>query len=70
MAREFEPGMRMATVGGTVEITGIEPSPDAEAFNLVVDEFHTYFVGDARVLSHDNLPPQPTEAGLPGEAVH
>jgi hypothetical protein len=69
MAREFEPGMRMATIDGTAEVTGIEPAFDAPAYNLVVDEFHTYFVGDDRVLSHDNLPPQPTQGNLPGEAA-
>jgi len=68
-AREFEPGMRMASVGGTVEVTGIEPAGDLPAFNLVVDEFHTYFVGDVLILSHDNLPPQPTRGGLPGAAT-
>jgi hypothetical protein len=67
-AREFEPGMRMASVGGTVEITGIEPAGDAPAYNLVVDEFHTYFVGDTLVLSHDNTPPAAPYRGMPGEA--
>jgi hypothetical protein len=69
MAREFAPGMRMASVAGTVEVTGIEPAGDLKAYNLVVDEFHTYFVGDDLVLSHDNLPPEPTRGDLPGEAA-
>ena len=39
---------------------GSEPEvPDAgpgygSAYNLIVDEFHTFFVGDARILAHDN----------------
>jgi hypothetical protein len=65
-AREFEPGMRMATVAGTVEVTGIEPASNEPAYNLVVDDFHTYFVGDVLVLSHDNRPPEPARGGLPG----
>ncbi|HUT88282.1 MAG TPA: polymorphic toxin-type HINT domain-containing protein [Thermoguttaceae bacterium] len=37
----------------------VEESPDAgpgygSAYNLIVDDFHTFFVGDGRVLAHDN----------------
>ena len=33
------------------------------------DAFHTYFVGDTLVLSHDNTPPEAAHGGLPGDAV-
>jgi hypothetical protein len=32
----------------------------------VVADFHTYFVGEAKILSHDNTIRQPTNAVVPG----
>ena len=42
-----------------MSIAGVGETPPAKAWyelsdNLVVDDFHTYFVGDSRVLVHDN----------------
>jgi hypothetical protein len=31
-----------------------------------VADFHTYFVGDGRILSHDNTPRNPTNSIVPG----
>ena len=31
-----------------------------------VADFHTYFITDRRLLSHDNTPRQPTQSTLPG----
>ena len=36
------------------------------AYNLIVADFDSYFVGDAAILVHDNTPRQPTAAVLPG----
>ncbi|MCA9258405.1 MAG: hypothetical protein KDA61_04350 [Planctomycetales bacterium] len=44
----------------TVELEG------GIAYNLVVDEFHTYFVGESRLLVHDIGCPLPTLAATPG----
>ncbi|MEM8734763.1 MAG: polymorphic toxin-type HINT domain-containing protein [Planctomycetota bacterium] len=38
-------------------------------YNLVVDEFHTYFVGKSRVLSHHVQPRKPAHEKVPGEFV-
>jgi hypothetical protein len=38
----------------------------AETYNLVVADFHTYFVGQERVLTHDVTPRRPTDATVPG----
>ncbi len=38
------------------------------AYNLVVGEYHTYFVGEGRLLVHDNNCPLPTTATIPGAA--
>ena len=39
-----------------------------EAYNLVVHEFATYFVGGPRLLVHDNTARQVTGASVPGLA--
>ena len=44
--------------------TGIE-----ELHNLVVADFHTYFVTDAKILTHDNTIREPTAALVPGLAT-
>ena len=44
----------------------IDPSYNGMAYNLIVADFDSYFVGDAAILVHDNTPRQPTAAVLPG----
>ena len=39
---------------------------EIESFDLIVDEFHTLFVGEAGVLVHDGTAIKPTAAALPG----
>lgn len=65
-ARDLRPGMCFHGADGSREIESVEPADEAEAFNLVVADFHTYFIGDARILSHDNTPRSPTNALVPG----
>lgn len=66
-ARELEPRMRFHSIMGGEEITAVEDAGRKEqAYNLIVADFHTYFAGDARVLSHDNTPRNPTDALVPG----
>lgn len=66
-SRQLEPGMRLHTAQGTVEIQTVAAEPDKEpAYNLIVPDFHTYFVGTDRVLSYDNTPLQPTTCKVPG----
>ena len=66
MAKELEVGQRVRGLGDSFEITAIEELPEDVAYNLVVDDFATYFAGDSRVLLHDNTLPAPTDAVLPG----
>jgi hypothetical protein len=66
-ARELQPGMRFHSVRGSLEVVSVEVSGRAEpAHNLVVADFHTYFAGEGRVLTHDNTPRVPTNALVPG----
>ena len=52
---------------GTTRIMNVNRDDQArEAYNLIVEDFHTYFVGPARVLSFDNSAPLPTLRPVPG----
>jgi hypothetical protein len=66
-ARELGPGQRFHSATGSSEVFSIEDAGRSEkTYNLVVADFHTYFVGDGRILSHDNTPRNPTNSIVPG----
>ncbi|MBN2473622.1 MAG: hypothetical protein JXB62_03360 [Pirellulales bacterium] len=67
-AGRLVPGSRFHGVTGAVGIDAIDPADKQKAYNLVVADFHTYFVGNTRVLSHDNTVRQPTTVAVPGLA--
>lgn len=67
MTRDLKPEMRLHTATGTLAIDELIHNPQAQpTFNLVVDDFHTYFVGPHRVLSYDNTMLKPTLRQVPG----
>ncbi len=66
MAKNLEPGTRLHAACGSVEVTDLEPADGVEAYNLVVDEFHTYFVGKNHLLVHDNSFARPLLNSVPG----
>jgi len=66
MARFLRPGQLLHTLGGAAPIRQIEEDELQQAYNLIVDGFHTYFVGEQGVLVHDNLLREPTTAVVPG----
>ncbi len=59
---------RAHTVTGTAMMEAEDVEEKGDVFNLIVADFHTYFVGKAMVLSHDVLPPNPTDCLVPGLA--
>ncbi len=65
-ARDLKPGQLVHTVTGTVRVDAVEEVPTEPTFNLVVDGFHTYFVGDGKALCHDVSLASPTDAVVPG----
>jgi hypothetical protein len=65
-SRELQPGMVLHGASGPARVTSTEAGEPVETYNLVVADFSTYFVGSAKVLSHDFLTPQPTRAIVPG----
>lgn len=67
MTRELEPGMLLHNATRTTRIVKVtEDVEEQKTFNLIVDGFHTYFVGKDLVLSYDNSDPKPTLRAVPG----
>jgi hypothetical protein len=66
MAKELEKGAKLHGLKGSSETRSTESDGEAEAYNLVVADVDTYFVGDHGLLVHDNTPRSPTRAILPG----
>lgn len=65
--RDLKPGMLLHNASGTSEVRGLdEDARQRETYNLVVDGYHTYFVGEDRVLSYDNTIVKPTLRTVPG----
>jgi len=65
-ARYLRPGMRLHAVTGTQVIEDFEQIGYEATYNLIVADFHTYFVGEGKILSHDNTIREPTIAVVPG----
>jgi hypothetical protein len=70
MAKELKAVDLLHSLGGAVRIEQVEPLPNPDqAFNLVVDGFNTYFVGQQGLLVHDNEFRKPTRSIVPGLAA-
>lgn len=66
MAKELKAGDRLHSLQGSATIDKIEPGDTVEAYNLVVAETNTYFVGEHRVLVHDNVLRRTSNLPVPG----
>jgi hypothetical protein len=66
MAKELKTGDLLHSLGGAARIDKVEPAGEDKAYNLVVDDFNTYFVGQQGLLVHDNEFRKPTRAIVPG----
>lgn len=69
-ARELQTGVPLHCLAGPESINLIEEGPEVETYNLVVADFHTYFVGEGRVLSHDVTERRATHAVVPGLTIN
>jgi hypothetical protein len=70
LLRQIQSGAILHGIDGPAQVSFAEEGSVAETHNLVVDDFHTYVVGEAKVLCHDNTPRQPTSALVPGLLAH
>ena len=64
--RELRDGQPLHTATGMTRVSHVESAAEEKTYNLVVADFHTYFVGRSHILSHDVLPPRPTNKLVPG----
>jgi hypothetical protein len=67
-SRDVKSGMLLHTVDGARHVSFVERASEEPTYNLVVADFNTYFVGQSRVLSHDNTASRPTDNKVPGLA--
>jgi hypothetical protein len=65
-ARDLKPGMVVHGASGSAAVTGNDSGGWVNTFNLVVADNHNYFVGQSRLLTHDNTPRQATSLVAPG----
>jgi hypothetical protein len=65
-ARDLEEGAHLHAVEGAAEVRSVHPTGYEQLHNLVVADFHTYFVTEAKILTHDNTIREPTNALVPG----
>jgi hypothetical protein len=54
MARELKPGDVVRTLGGVATVARVTAAEVQPVYNLEVAEGHSFFVGDASALVHDN----------------
>jgi hypothetical protein len=67
-AGDLKEGTRLHAVEGAAEVRSVHATGEEELHNLVVADFHTYFVTEAKILTHDNTIREPTTALVPGLA--
>ena len=71
MTKQLRAGDRVHSLSGGIPVATIaaletDDLPGSLAYNLIVADFGSYFVGDRGILVHDNTPRRPTAAILPG----
>jgi hypothetical protein len=65
-ARDLKGGMVVHGAEGTSLVKSCEPGIVAPTFNLVVADWHNYFVGESKCLTHDNTPRSASVYVAPG----
>ena len=65
-AKDLRSSDVLHTATNPVSVTDSQPGILAETYNLVVDDFHTYFVNKQKLLTHDNTPRLHTNVIVPG----
>jgi hypothetical protein len=65
-ARDVASQTMLHTVTGNVPVWSSKKGETAETYNLVVADFHTYFVGTTGILCQDLLLPSSTNRVVPG----
>jgi hypothetical protein len=66
LAKQLKVGQTLHGLHGALRIDSIEESSAKPAYNVVVGNLATYFVGEDAVLVHDNTPLPETSSRVPG----
>ncbi len=69
MTKELGDDAVLHCLKGADRVRSIASTDDAEAYNLVVAEYNTYFVGSSGLLVHDIRPRGPITTIEPGVAT-
>jgi hypothetical protein len=65
-ASDLRPGMLVRCADGAKPVLTTAKGREVETHNLIVADFHSYFVGEEKTLCHDNTDQRPTLAIAPG----
>jgi hypothetical protein len=65
-ARDIQPGVNFHGAEGTTPLRRFEPAGVGPVYNLIVADFHSYFVGKALIYSHDITARRFTDLLVPG----
>ncbi len=65
-ARHLQPGQQIHTLDGSSRVKSVEPRAKSSTYNLVVEDFHSYFVGQDKLLVHDVTERRPHRTSVPG----
>jgi len=69
-ARDLKEGMTLHGGDSARRVMLIDEGQKSVSHNLIVADFHSYFVGTQRILSHVNTVRRPTNAIVPGLVSH
>ncbi|HEY6565124.1 MAG TPA: polymorphic toxin-type HINT domain-containing protein, partial [Pirellulaceae bacterium] len=69
LVKQLERGQLLHGIRGAHRLVRTAPGDFLPTYNLIVDRFHTYFVGQAGLFCHDNTEVEATSGPLPGYAV-
>lgn len=68
-SRNLKSGDRLRGLEQDSEVTLVEDGPEEQTYNLVVADYHTYFAGPGKILSHDNTLCAPLAIGATNQAA-
>ncbi len=69
MTKHLQPSAQLHSLTGPMMLEYLEPREEVACHNLVVEGFHTYFIGESKLLVHDIECPRPTLGSLPGSTT-
>ena len=66
MSKQIAQGDPIHSLNGPLPVESTSDIADQPTYNLVVEDFHSFFVGRERILVHDAGAPEPTDCVVPG----